>query len=208
MARGVQRHAMRQDLLDAAASIIGERGIDALTIRSLTARAKCASGVLYNYFDDLDEVVAELVAAMFAETVTAVQAITAEPGLRPVADVLGDIASTMLRDDNFRIASAAMSRPGVVGRVKAQFAGNDAPNLAALALIVTEFLRAEQKLGRVSRTADVETGSWLLIWALHEALIAHHGDPSRKGIGFDRIVRTIIDGLGIGTGHADPTVGT
>lgn len=208
MARGVQRHAMRQDLLDAAASIIGERGIDALTIRSLTARAKCASGVLYNYFDDLDEVVAELVAAMFAETVTAVQAITAEPGLRPVANVLGDIASTMLRDDNFRIASAAMSRPGVVGRVKAQFAGNDAPNLAALALIVTEFLRAEQKLGRVSRTADVETGSWLLIWALHEALIAHHGDPSRKGIGFDRIARTIIDGLGTGTGHADPTVGT
>lgn len=199
MARGVQRDAMRQDLLNAAEAIIGERGIDALTIRSLTSRAQCASGVLYNYFDDLDEVVAELVAAIFVETVAAVQAITAKPGLRPVADVLNEIASTMLRDANFRIASAAMSRPGVVGRVKAQFADNDAPNLATLAQVITEYLRAERELGRVSNTADVETGSWLLVWALHEALIAHHGDRSSKGIGFDRIARTIIDGLGTGT---------
>lgn len=196
MARGVQRHAMRQDLLDAAASIIGEHGIDALTIRSLTVRAQCASGVLYNYFDDLDEVVAELVAVMFAETVAAVQAITAKPGLRPVADVLGEIASTMLRDANFRIASAAMSRPGVVGRVRAQFADNDAPNLATLAQVIAEYLCAEQGLGRVSNTADIETGSWLLVWALHEALITHHNDPSREAIGFDRIAQTIIDGLG------------
>lgn len=197
MPRGVQRHAMRQDLLNAAASIIGQRGIDALTIRSLTVRAECASGVLYNYFDDLDGVVAELVVVMFTETVAVVRAITAEPGLRPVADVFGEIASTMLRDDNFRIASAAMSRPGVVRRVRAQFADDNVPNLAALAHVVTEYLRAEQKLGRVSSTADVETGSWLLIWALHEALIAHHSNPSRKTIGFDRIVNTIIKGLGI-----------
>lgn len=198
MARGVQRHAMRQDLLDAATSIIGERGIDALTVRSLTARAQCASGVLYSYFDDLDEVVAELVAVMFAETVAAVQSITSEPGLRPIANVLGEIASTVLGDGNLRIASAAMSRLGVVKRVQTQFADDDAPNHAALARVLTGYLRAEQRLGRVSNTADVETGSWLFIWALHEALIAHHGDQSGQGIGFDRIAQTIIHGLGTG----------
>ena len=50
MPRGVQRVEMRQELIAAAAAIIDEGGVDALTVRALSTRAGCASGVLYNYF--------------------------------------------------------------------------------------------------------------------------------------------------------------
>ena len=195
MPRGVQRVEMRQELIDAAAAIIDEGGVDALTVRSLSTRAGCASGVLYNYFNDLDDVVVEIVIAMFSDTIETARTIVADPGSRPVGDVLVELAEAVVRDGNLRIATAAMSRPGVFERVRIQFANDGVPNLAALAGVVIGYLRAEQRTGQVSNNADIETSAWMLIWALHEVLLAQRSNSSSLAIGADRIVQTLLAGL-------------
>ena len=196
MPRGVQRVEMRQELIAAAAAIIDEGGVDALTVRALSTRAGCASGVLYNYFDDLDDVVAEIVTAMLSDTIKTARTIVADPGTRPIADVLIELAEAVVRDGNLRIATAAMSRPGVFERVRIQFATDGVPNFAALAGVVIGYLQAEQRIARVSNDADIETSAWMLIWALHEILLAQRSNPSSRAIGVDRIVQTLLDGLG------------
>lgn len=196
MPRGVQRVGMRQELIDAAASIINDSGVEGLTVRSLSTRAGCASGVLYNYFNDLDDIIAEIVVAMFSETIHTARTIVAEPGSRPVADVLIELAEAVIADGNLRIATAAMSRPGVFERVGVLFANGGAPNFAALASVVVGYLDAEQRKDRVSANADIQASAWMLIWALHEVLLAQrNNNSSNPTIGASRIVHTLLDGL-------------
>lgn len=102
---------------------------------------------------------------------------------------------SVMQDRNLRLATAALSRSGVVARVHAQFAADDAPNMTALARVVIDYLAAEQQRSRIARDADIEAGAWIFVWALHEALLGHTRRPGRS-IGIERVVDTLLNGLG------------
>ena len=53
----LKREALRARLIDAAESIIAQKGLDELKARDITTKAGCALGALYNAVDDLDELV-------------------------------------------------------------------------------------------------------------------------------------------------------
>lgn len=53
-------HPTRLELLDAAATLAGSEGIDALTVSAITAESGHAKGTFYVHFDDRSELIVEL----------------------------------------------------------------------------------------------------------------------------------------------------
>ncbi|MBN1978660.1 MAG: TetR/AcrR family transcriptional regulator [Anaerolineae bacterium] len=55
---GERRHTkIRQEILDAARTIINEQGVDGLSMRTLAERVNYSPAALYNYFDSKEEIV-------------------------------------------------------------------------------------------------------------------------------------------------------
>jgi AcrR family transcriptional regulator len=189
MPRGVQRSEMRQELLDAAAVIIHRDGIDALTVQSVTAVANCAKGVLYNYFEDLDELVTDLVGDAFTRIAVSVHDIVAHGAKRTVLETVTSIATAIVDERNVRVAAAAFSRPGVVERVMERLDGDELPNLVTLVNLVSGYLRTEQKRRRVDSKADVEAIAHLFVSALHERL---QQDETTAAPSIDRIITALF----------------
>lgn len=56
MARDKSKN-LEEKLIDAAVQIITTKGLDSLSVRSIVANAGCSAGTLYNYFQDMNELV-------------------------------------------------------------------------------------------------------------------------------------------------------
>lgn len=61
---------LQNRLLDFAGQMISEKGIDALTIRSLAQRADVAAGTVYNYFINKDDILLALTERYWQQTLT------------------------------------------------------------------------------------------------------------------------------------------
>jgi AcrR family transcriptional regulator len=82
--RGHKKKARTRELLvRAAAEVIAERG-EAFSITEVVERAGVSNGTFYNYFDDRNDLVDQLVAAMIGDFTAGADAIvaTADPALR------------------------------------------------------------------------------------------------------------------------------
>lgn len=65
-----KKERTRSQLLEAAARLIGDRGVDATTVNDIVTEAAVAPGTFYNYFPDLDSLLADM-AATLKETIAA-----------------------------------------------------------------------------------------------------------------------------------------
>ena len=86
--RGRDAQNLREYLIATAARLIGERGTGALTVRDIAREAKVADGVLYNYFEDKEDLLANALLAHVAGVMTSAPALLPEPGTGDVADNL------------------------------------------------------------------------------------------------------------------------
>ncbi len=59
-----KKERTRSQLLEAAARLIGERGVDAITVSDIVTEAAVAPGTFYNYFPDLAALLSELAATL------------------------------------------------------------------------------------------------------------------------------------------------
>jgi AcrR family transcriptional regulator len=182
---------LREYLIATAARLIGQRGSAGLAVRDIAREAQVADGVLYNYFDDKDDLLAHALLAHVASVMTAMPRMP-EAGTGTVAENLGWFIATGM-DTLTRVAPAfagLMSQPGVLARFHAMVGGAPAfgaagqPDAAAdgppetepdeerdgprgLPDILRGYLRAEQRLGRVSRTVDIEATVALVVGTVH-----------------------------------------
>ena len=184
-------------LITTAARLIGERGSAGLGVRDIAREAQVADGVLYNYFEDKEDLLAH---AMLAHVATVMQSMPQMPpaGTGTVAENLRlfiDIGIGVLA----RMVPAfagLLSQPKVLTRFHAMvggtaaFAGDaavggapggDAPGgdapagdgdgPAGLPAILTSYLRAEQRLGRIDPGADVDAAVTLVVGAIHGQIL-------------------------------------
>jgi AcrR family transcriptional regulator len=86
--RGDDTQNLRQYLIATAARLIGERGTGALTVRDIAREAQVADGVLYNYFEDKEDLLANALLAHVAEVMGSAPPLLPEPGTGTVADNL------------------------------------------------------------------------------------------------------------------------
>src|SRR5215471_16455358 len=78
---------LRQYLITTAARLIGERGSAGLSVRDIAREAQVADGVLYNYFEDKDDLLAQ---ALLVHVGTVMNA---APGLPPAGS--GTVADNL-----------------------------------------------------------------------------------------------------------------
>jgi AcrR family transcriptional regulator len=184
---------LREYLIATAARLIAQRGAAGLAVRDIAREAQVADGVLYNYFDDKDDLLAHALLAHVASVMTAMPRMP-KAGTGTVAENLGWFIATGM-DTLTRVAPAfvgLMSQPGVLVRFHEMVGGAAAlgavgPNDGAaeghpepreepdedrdgprgLPDILRGYLRAEQRLGRLDADADVEAAMSMIVGTIH-----------------------------------------
>lgn len=168
---------MRASLVEHARRLIQRDGARALTMRSLAAEAGCAVGLPYTVFANREALVAELVHVEFHRLLEALDVWGNDVGRRTVGENLVRYTRIMLRgrdapafvlsdqigDEAFQAAVAA----------KAHTSGL----LASFGTAVTDYLAAEQRIGRIDYTVDVDAYGFLITGAVHNLLVSDRAYP-------------------------------
>jgi AcrR family transcriptional regulator len=187
---------LRDYLITTAARLIGERGSAGLGVRDISREAQVADGVLYNYFEDKEDLLAH---ALLAHVATVMEGM---PPMPPAGT--GTVAENLRQFIDIGIGALArvvpafaglLAQPKVLKRFHAMvggdaaFAGDAAASGDAaggqaapggeagadrpggLPGILTAYLRAEQQLGRIHEEADVDAAVTLVVGAIHGQIL-------------------------------------
>jgi len=174
---------LREHLIAAAARLIGQRGTGALTVRDIAREARVADGVLYNYFEDKEDLLANALLTHVAEVMASAPRLLPEPGTGSVADNLRRFIDSGLEVLG-RVTPAfagLMTQPKVLARFHAMVGGDAAftgspqtlgqPSARGLPDLLAAYLRAEQSLGRIAGTADIDAVVILVVGAIHGQIL-------------------------------------
>jgi len=213
---------LREYLIATAARLIAERGTAGLAVRDIAREAQVADGVLYNYFEDKEDLLAH---ALLAHVAAVMQAAPRMPaaGAGSVQDNLRLFIDGGLQT-LAQVAPAfagLLSQPGVLGRFHdmvggdAAFVGGDrepdrgderpGPDGArGLPDILRGYLLAEQRLGRIDEGADVDAAVTLVVGTIHGEILPRvmFAPPGTKitappGLA-ERVARTVLRGIAPG----------
>jgi AcrR family transcriptional regulator len=158
-------------------------------MRSLAAEAGCSVGLPYKVFADRAELVAEVIGAELARLRAELDALVATAGTRTVGANLARWASLLLGtpalslaeevDDVARQAHAIEVAAGRTGIVP------------ALEQSVVEYLRAEQRLGRVAGGVDTRAFGFLIAGAVHNLIVSGERYPRPTADQLSRMLRSV-----------------
>jgi AcrR family transcriptional regulator len=248
---------LREYLIATAARLIGQRGSAGLAVRDIAREAKVADGVLYNYFEDKEDLLAHALLAHVAAVMNAA------PRLPPAGT--GTVAENLRQFIDHGLAvlvqvtpafAGVLSQPNVLTRFHAMVGGDAAFGAAAgedagqgqaatpsedagqgqdgapseddgqgqaatpsqdsaqgqdaasaggprgLPAILADYLRAEQRLGRIDASADIDAATMLVIGAIHgqvlpRVMFGPPGSPITAPPGFAAgLAATILGGIG------------
>ena len=183
--RGGDAQDLRGYLIATAARLIGEHGTGALTVRDIAREAQVADGVLYNYFEDKEDLLANALLAHVAAVMGSSPPLLPEPGTGTVADNLRRFIDGGL-EVLTRVTPAfagLVTQPKVLVRFHAMVGGDAAFGAEApgrpegapapeeqgrgLPDMLAAYLRGEQRLGRIAEDADVNAVVILIVGAIH-----------------------------------------
>ena len=138
---------IRARLVAAAQRVLTRDGLAAVTVRKVAAEAGLSVGVLYNHFEDSDDLLAAALAAQMSAA-----------GASLPAQSKGDIVmfAQALLDQirhNLPFATTLIDRPALQAKLMEHAGGFDTPRLGGE---VTAALLAAQGSGEVNAEADVE----------------------------------------------------
>lgn len=189
--RGVAIPDLRERLFGAAERVLAREGPAALTSRAITTEADCAKGVLHVHFDGLDGFVAELVLDRFARTARQVAGIHERAGHATVAENL-QRASLALPDSlHPALIGLAMTRAEASLRIR-QALEAGAPGFTAVQDSITAYLAAEQRLGRLPDTMDIDTVALTLVGTVHHLLMTDWAGTSDLRGRTERLIALLV----------------
>ena len=181
---------LREHLISTAARLIDQRGSAGLAVRDIAREAQVADGALYNYFEDKEDLLAQALLAHVGQVMNGAPQLIPEPGTGTVAENLAGFVDRGLavlvrvvpafagllaqpkvlsRFHDMVGGGAAFGTPGADDEPAERSAGPGPaePGQAGLPDLLTQYLRGEQRLGRIDADVDVEAVSTLLVGAIH-----------------------------------------
>jgi AcrR family transcriptional regulator len=185
--RGGDGQDLREYLIVTAARLIDERGSAGLSVRDIAREAQVADGVLYNYFEDKEDLLAHALLAHVGTVMNAAPQLPAA-GTGTVTENLRLFIDTGLATLTRVVPAFAglISQPNVLKRFHAMVggdaafageaatggeAGRDGDGQAGLPAILATYLRAEQRLGRIDEAADIDAAVTLVVGAIHGQIL-------------------------------------
>ena len=219
---------LREHLIATAARLIGERGSAGLSVREIAREAQVADGVLYNYFADKDDLLAQALLAHVAVVLNQAAQLLPPAGTATVADNLAGFIERGIGvlDRIVPAFAGLLSQPGVLRRFHALVGGDPAftgaaeetraenapgpspspgpgpgpaPGERGLPDMLSHYLLAEQRLGRIDPAADVSAATVLIVGAIHgqvlpRALFAETPFSASPGLGA-ALAKVVLGGL-------------
>ncbi|MFC4536673.1 TetR/AcrR family transcriptional regulator [Sphaerisporangium dianthi] len=193
--------SLREHLISTAERLISEGGTAGLTVRAIAREARVADGVLYNHFADKEELLA---LGLHAH----VRAVETTLGPPPRTAGEGTVAANLRAYVAHSVALHIAIMPAFAGlvhqpRVLARFEelSNPMAGGRGLRADLTDYLRAEQRLGRLSAEAAPEAAATMIIGACHDLVLPRlftgsPMTPQEIPEGFaDAMVTTVLHGI-------------
>jgi len=186
--RGVAIPELPEQLFQAVERVLDREGPSGLSGRAITREAGVATGLLYNHFTDLDELLAMFIHDRARAFVADVEALSSRTGAGTVVGNLTEAAAAMAPGFTV-IFNLVMSRPTLARRLQA-VVGHEV-SLHALEVAFATYLEAEKQKGRVAAGADAPALSIALVGAVHHLLMT-----GRLGM-MERVVTALAGSLGV-----------
>lgn len=157
----------REQLLDATEQLLDERGIKALTVADVAARAGVAKGTTYLYFPSKDALIAGVRARYLDAYGAAVEPDRARPALEQVRDLLERLIA--FAAEHHRVHHALFHEAG--------FSEDDA--FAALRTTLASHIEAGVDRGEL-QVDDVTASAAYIVGGVHDVLVdaLHADDPA------------------------------
>lgn len=168
--------ALRASLVVHARRLVARDGATALTMRALAAEARCAVGLPYKVFADRRDLVAELIHAEFTQLQPVVDELTVRAGTGTVADNLSWFADLLLTSPAVALAGEVFADELLMKTVTERIHRSGA-GPASFETILSGYLAAEKRAGRVDEAVDEHAFGFLLAGALHNLVVSGHGYP-------------------------------
>lgn len=156
----------RDDILDAAAEVMRTQGFARATTKSIAQVAGYSEAALYKHFSDKAAILLAVMHERLPELPGSLMELIGNPGIGTVRANLTQLARTAIDFyvDGFPIlVSLFSSQDLLIAHRRRMRELNAGPHKAQEGLIL--YLREEQKLGRIRRTADVQAAAALLFGA-------------------------------------------
>ncbi len=167
---------LRSTLIEHACRLIAREGAAALTMRALAAEAGCAVGLPYKIFADRRELVAAIVRTELGRLLAACEELVGRAGTATVGDNLTWFAGVFLDSPAVALTQelltdAALQESVAATAHDAGLGPRDFPR------VLSRYLAAEKRSGRVAPDVDENAIGFLIAGALHNLLIAGDAWP-------------------------------
>ena len=193
--------SQKDRLILATERLLCSRGMARVTTRDIAQEAKVAEGALYHHFGDKAELLMEVVLHSVGDFREMLEDLSLRVGRDTVQGNLERVAVSAF-DFHYRITPMICSLFAdheLMARVR-DIMNERCIGPGKAAAILAEYLRAEQRLGRIAASARVEASAELLLAASwNRASFAHFyalsGSTAKGHRGVRESVRAVIAGL-------------
>jgi AcrR family transcriptional regulator len=193
--------ATRDRILEAAHGIMQTGGLTSATTKEIARAAELSEAALYKHFTDKDELFLRVLHDRIPQMVETLKELAESVGTDSVEANLERFARAALAYyvETLPVICSLFAQTSLLGRYRETLrAEGRGPHLAVK--LLGDYLRAEQRLGRVREGAATEAGARLLLGACFQQafLLAFWGEPMTVAVGrrlAKSLVATFLDGL-------------
>ncbi len=192
---------VRELILAATARIIRERGLGGATTKAIAEEARCAEGSIYRYFPDKHALFIECVKEGFPEFIQMVGTLPELAGKGSARHHLEELVKAALAFYRgiLPMVAGAMAEHELLEQHRQFFRDTDRGPLKPL-IAISEFVRREQRLGRLSSRTAPDAAARLILgacWA--QAYMEAYVGPEAS-VGSDErfareTVRVLMEGM-------------
>ena len=159
----------RDRILDAAADVMTRLGLVRATTKEIARAAGCSEALLYKHFRDKEEIFLGVLKNRLPSFTATLAALPDQAGTGSVRDRLVEVVDVGVRfyEAGLAIGSSMLGDPELVRRHREWMLSRGVgPQLANRML--ADYLRAEQKAGRVAAAVDADGAAALLLGASYQ----------------------------------------
>lgn len=190
--------ALREKLVDAAGRLLASRQVSGITTRDIARTAGLSDGVLYNYFQNKNDLLATALLRSYGEQVEVFASRMPIAGTHTVETNLVKFAGAMMTlvDATLPVVAGLVAEPELMHRFIADIHGEEYGPQRALGGIEA-YLTAEQQLGRLgdfdaSAAATLFIGSMITL-GIGSVLGGRQESSSRALV--PSLIATLLGGL-------------
>jgi AcrR family transcriptional regulator len=161
----------RERILDAAATVMREKGVANTTTKAIAAAAGYSEAMLYKHFADKQE----LFLVLLKERLPGVRPRLAAPGWGDLVTNLAEIVEQLMNyyADLFPMSVSIFSAPELLVQHREGIARHGGLGPVGPVRMLTNYLDAEREAGRIGREADTVAAAQLLVGiAFHQGFLA------------------------------------